>query len=134
MRKKIIISVTFNMLKNNALTDVSSKHQEHVLKIQCAMITDDGTSYSKKLNLGYCRNLPFSGIIIENYVSLIKFTWRITASLLGYSKLILCMTDSPLQFNLDRIRRSIFFEAPIFYFFISPLHFCLETSIPPPPA
>ena len=53
------------MLKNNlknALTGVSSKHQEHVqvglLKIQCAMITDDGTSYSKKLNLGYCRSLP----------------------------------------------------------------------------
>ena len=51
------------MLKNNlrnALTDVSSKHQKHVqvLKIQCAMITDDGTSYSKKLNLGYCRSLP----------------------------------------------------------------------------
>ena len=49
------------MLKNNlknVLTDVSSKHQEQVLKIQCAMITDDGTSYSKKLNLGYCRSLP----------------------------------------------------------------------------
>ena len=47
--------------KNNlkkALTDVSSKHQEQVLKIQCAMITDDGTSYSKKLNLGYCHSLP----------------------------------------------------------------------------
>ena len=59
MKKKIIILVTFNMLKNNlknTLTDVNSKHQEHVqvLKIQCAMITEDGTSYSKKLNLGYC--------------------------------------------------------------------------------
>ena len=62
-KEEIIILVTFNMSKNNlenALTDVSSKHQEHVQvhKIQCAMITDDGTSYSKKLNLGYCRSLP----------------------------------------------------------------------------
>ena len=42
-----------NNLKN-AMTDVSSKHQVHVqvLKVECAMITDDGTSYSKKLNLG----------------------------------------------------------------------------------